>query len=134
MIEQTTASGRAHDTVSVSSSKPASGRRRDGDITTTSAACAERFERGQALGAPRVEGDPAFVGVVVGEDEACFAAGRAVAKRRSPPELVALGTLDLDDVGTETGEQLGAVRADRVGHVEHADAVERSGHVTRARG
>jgi hypothetical protein len=43
------------------------------------------LERGQALGAPGVERDAALVGVVVGEDEAGFGAGRAIVKRRSPP-------------------------------------------------
>ena len=134
VIAHTTASGRAHETVSVSSSKPASGRRRDGDITTTSAACPERFERGEALGQARVERDPAFPCVVVREDEAGVAAARAVAQRWPVPQLVALGILDLDDVGAEAGEQPRAVRTDRIRHVEHADVGERSRHGATTRG
>ena len=47
---------------------------------------------------------------------------------------VAAGRLDLDDLGTEVGQQLGRVRArDDGGEVDHPDAVQwQGGHVVEA--
>ena len=71
------------------------------------------------------------------EQRAVVAGGDRGARRRPPAQRVALGRLDLDDVGAAVGEELGAVRAGDPGRQVDDDGVATAagtsfGHSARA--
>ena len=61
----------------------------------------------------------------MGEEQAGLAVGKVVRERRQAAGGIAGGGLDLQDVGAEVGEELGAERAGHAGgEVEDAQPVE----------
>ena len=75
------------------------------------------------LGLVHVEADVALAGVLLDE-----VAGEAVHPRVGEAGHVAIGRLDLDDLGAEVAEHPGAVRpTEHAGEIEHADTGQRAG-------
>jgi hypothetical protein len=62
------------------------------------------------------------------EVEALVGVALAVVEGREFADVAVFGVLDTDDVGTEVGEQFGAVDAALVREVEDAEACEGAGH------
>ena len=100
---------------------------------TTSALAARRLTISIASGFAQVERDAALVAVhAERKDGAIFRSAHFSVGERAA-RLVALVRLDLDDVGAEQRELVGAVGAGEVaGEVEDADAGERLAHDPRA--
>ena len=75
-------------------------------------------------GVGEIDADVALAGVLLDE-----VGGQAVDLRRGEAGQVAVGRLDLDDVGAEVAEHPRGVRTGQhPREVEHADPVERLGH------
>ena len=95
-------------------------------VTSTSAPGEEAEHRLAALVGGEVGGDPALVGVEVEEDAAALGVGLAAGEWSGAAGAVALGRLDLDDVGSKVGEELAAVRAGHpLGKLDYAEIVQR---------
>ena len=118
-MDATMVSGPAHSSRRASRSNPATGVRRVGDATTTSAAAPRASRTITASSRETSSVTLALVGVIRGKHRARDRLAVAADERRQPPHRVTPRRFDLDDVGTEIRQELRAVAADPPAQVEY---------------